>query len=836
MAAMKVNDRATNVYRLRDFLKKRYISDVLMPINADTKSPKFSHKGGGWTWDDLERQLPRLTTDDVEPDDVCILVKELVVVDADTNEACEALEEKHAAFRNTPKVKTKKGAHYYLERTPYCDEIGLYNGVRSKHAVEEDQQIDVRTITATGTAGVVVAPPSTNKEWVVSPWERPILEMPNEVADWLKELMNPLNKSSVGESGNQGRDGSTPGHEVPIEEHMHIIEVAEELLARVGGHDKCRYIKVTKNNLGFSVQFKGDRSCPGGKEKHVNNTFFVQLYNDGNAYYYCQSKECQQSYPLGKYITLQMVEEAEETEHNKRMLDVRFDPGYANSVFEKVIEGGDLDKLMAYTNRFFAAVRGPKPEIVEEVYNKSGKKRLGFIRRAVRCTKEAYSCCPWLFKGYKSKECVVKGWFEQVSQRWYTRYVFAPRNDQGPREYNMFCGLKVENKYDMKNWVPDYSKIQRILGHIYEVMVGGDKTAGDYFLTWLKVVFKERRKTGICPVFSSDQGTGKSTLWNWILEQIIGTANPQGKYEGEERGLEGTPGVRMDSEHQLTGKFNVVTVARLLILCDEIGLFGGCRQQSNKMKGLISETSKILERKGLDAFPVADDSNIVITTNEPYALRVEIGDRRYFVPSMGAHRVCDNAYFAALLGEMNAEGAAANFYHYVWNWEGDTSIIGRADCIPKTKAKQDLLNHSLPSVVKFIRRCIRKMCDGESTPEKSPVFTLDRLYPRYTMWFKTEGYEQAWAKPVALGEFKREFCLYTGLKQKNVGRHKVFDHKYGIVLPLTPQPVIEHMEARGIWVVAEEEEQEGGDYTWDLGLVGFENANTPPSWTFDDVL
>ncbi len=65
---------------------------------------------------------------------VGILLKPLVVVDADSAEEVTRWDTEWPMLHSVPMETTSKGAHYYFRRTTLCNELGLTNGPLNEHA------------------------------------------------------------------------------------------------------------------------------------------------------------------------------------------------------------------------------------------------------------------------------------------------------------------------------------------------------------------------------------------------------------------------------------------------------------------------------------------------------------------------------------------------------------------------------------------------------------------------------------------------------------------------------------------------------------------------------
>lgn len=90
--------------------------------------------------------------------------------------------------------------------------------------------------------------------------------------------------------------------------------------------------------------------------------------------------------------------------------------------------------LVEYLNRFFVIALNKKPEIVQLEYDQEGKHIVNFVRRSVRSHWDTYT--------HRFMQTV---WYKHDDRREVDRLTFElDPAAVGPREFNMFLGLKAE--------------------------------------------------------------------------------------------------------------------------------------------------------------------------------------------------------------------------------------------------------------------------------------------------------------------------------------------------------------------------------------------------------
>jgi phage/plasmid-associated DNA primase len=136
-----------------------------------------------------------------------------------------------------------------------------------------------------------------------------------------------------------------------------------------------------------------------------------------------------------------------------------------------------------------------------------------------------------------------------------------------------FKGLSVE---------PVAGKCDLYLRHVKEIICAGDEALYDYVMGWMAhAIQKPTELPGVALVLRGSQGTGKGTF-----------AQHFGKIFGHQfQHL-----VHMD---HLLGKFNAHLSSALVVFADEI-VWGGNKREAGQLKGIITETRRMMEAKFKD--------------------------------------------------------------------------------------------------------------------------------------------------------------------------------------------------------------------------------------------
>jgi hypothetical protein len=370
-----------------------------------------------------------------------------------------------------------------------------------------------------------------------------------------------------------------------------------------------------------------------------------------------------------------------------------FDPLYYNGLkqyarFQK--------EQLAYANRFFIQVKENNAGLLLLTYYPGEEGLQCDVVKSFKRFSETEFKVKWAeCIGDDTHDSFCSQWLSNPGKRSVSRLVFDPRGQTAADEFNLFLGLRIERVYNMDELVPDYDKIRLIRRHIKEVLSSNDEAIEHYIYCWLKDVIVRKRKTGVALVWISPPGCGKGIFWSsFIGHRVMG---------GDGYGDANAPFVQISDESKLVGKFNGLAMGRLLINGDELSNLGYMHSMSNALKGLITEPTVVIEKKGLDCITVKDYANYVFTSNNVRPVKVEREDRRYFVAKLNDAYRGDRRYFNCLFEEASSDEAAAQFYKFLMDYNTNGTDVRD---IPMTLTRQELMGHETPKPILFLAEWI----------------------------------------------------------------------------------------------------------------------------------
>jgi phage/plasmid-associated DNA primase len=186
----KINEIKKYLLNLCEYLNNNYPGTSLMPSREGGKIPLYAHKDEQYNMKIFKSK----GINECNHGALILLTEELIVVDIDDREMCDTFEDLIPEFKDTVICETNKGRHYYFRRT--MNSKCIKDGARQM----ENLEIDIKTITSSGTKGIISIPPSPNKIWVRELGKYEILDMPVDFTrlyiDKTKKTLDKENKNS----------------------------------------------------------------------------------------------------------------------------------------------------------------------------------------------------------------------------------------------------------------------------------------------------------------------------------------------------------------------------------------------------------------------------------------------------------------------------------------------------------------------------------------------------------------------------------------------------------------------------------------------------------------
>ncbi|WP_028869649.1 DUF5906 domain-containing protein [Psychromonas arctica] len=219
---------------------------------------------------------------------------------------------------------------------------------------------------------------------------------------------------------------------------------------------------------------------------------------------------------------------------------------------------------------------------------------------------------------------------------------FYPDITKSPKGcYNLFESWKCKSKQGDCTF---------IIQHIKNILCNGNEDAGHYFIQWLAHIFQHPDKKPTVAIFlKSVEGTGKGSLFR-LLQRILGVHASQ-----------------INGSQLVTRNFNSILISKLLIFADEVNLMSS--DTFDKIKGLISEPICQLEKKGVEAEPMANLARFIFASNHEEVFPAGKRERRFLLIEASSEKANDREYWKEFNRLINNGEFTSAFLHYLLNMD-----------------------------------------------------------------------------------------------------------------------------------------------------------------------
>jgi Family of unknown function (DUF5906) len=248
-------------------------------------------------------------------------------------------------------------------------------------------------------------------------------------------------------------------------------------------------------------------------------------------------------------------------------------------------------------------------------------------------------------------------WLDLPERSEYDAVTFQPgappiivveRADRIHRTINTYSGFSV---------VPDHvdsaNKCAKYLAHVHDNVAAGDETLYKYILDWMASGVQHPDHPGRSSLsMRGPPGCGKGVF-------ALGYGRLFGKHL-----------LHATHRDHVIGRFNAHQAETCLIFVDE-ALYAEIAGDAQVLKTMTSETTKVLERKGIDAIQIDNFARQIFATNAEHPIQIEHDDRRYpaiyvredksFADEPEQQRKANKrkAYFMPILDELKNGGSEA---------------------------------------------------------------------------------------------------------------------------------------------------------------------------------
>ena len=305
-------------------------------------------------------------------------------------------------------------------------------------------------------------------------------------------------------------------------------------------------------------------------------------------------------------------------------------------------------------------------------------------------------------------------WLKHPLRRTYENIIFDPaRPGNYGDSYNIFKGFAL---------VPAKGDCSLFWQHVKEVICSSREEYYEYVKKWMASVVQKPSLLGTALVLRGFQGTGKNKFVDYF-----------GK-------IFGLYFLTVTNLEHVCGKFNNHLKYAYLIHANE-AIWEGSKKEIGAIKALITDSTIIIEGKGRDAIPVDNCRHLIVSSNEDWAVPMDLDDRRFFVLDVSSHRKRDSEYFRLIEKEMLSGGLEALLYELLHE---DLSEFDLRQ-MPLNDSGFDIKMKGAGSVENYLYAALKEgglcLSPSKEQPEWGASASED-MYCYYRDWCKREGIRQ----------------------------------------------------------------------------------------------
>lgn len=319
----------------------------------------------------------------------------------------------------------------------------------------------------------------------------------------------------------------------------------------------------------------------------------------------------------------------------------------------------------------------------------------------------------------------VKSTYFNRMPKHHSKWYFEEYSDLRSITYQINKPILYEDKLNLcpkyKHQVSPYNdfptevkqKVDFMLNYIFEILANKNKSYYEFIMKWLANMI-QGNKNNSCLYLKGPQGIGKSTLFVFIRDYVIG--NDLSVETGSE---------------PIKSKFNGILAGKLLVMFEELETFSTNEwiAISSRLKRFITSNKMTIEKKGIDSYDVDNLNNYVILSNND-AVKDDDG-RRYFILDLATHRQKDRVFWDNIYKNCFNDQVGEAFFSKLN--EVDTTNFNPQD-FPITQSKLDSFAKRLEHHELFLK-------DEFVLRKKAIAHTVDELLTKYQDYCTYNNYK-----------------------------------------------------------------------------------------------
>jgi len=324
-------------------------------------------------------------------------------------------------------------------------------------------------------------------------------------------------------------------------------------------------------------------------------------------------------------------------------------------------------------------------------------------------------------------------WMGWANRRQYEGVVFMPEKNAGPRWYNLWRGFSVAPSGKAK-----HPALDLFLEHAMKNVCGNCPTLFNWLMGYFAhMVQRPWEKPLVALVFKGAKGTGKNAL----VERV--------------GSLLGSHFLVADNDRYLLGNFNSHLESNLFFVLDEAA-WAGDKRAEGRLKGLVTGSRHIIERKGKEPYQVDNLTRVAIIGNEDWLVPASQDERRFAVFCLGEGRKQDRKFFQDMREGME-RGGYAHLLRYLLDFDLSTVDVNDA---PKTEALIEQKHASLDTVQQWWLDCLAsgQIAGGDWGGEWPDQVPTNRLRAALARWARERNIRSRLPEEIGFGRIIKKIA------------------------------------------------------------------------------
>lgn len=289
--------------------------------------------------------------------------------------------------------------------------------------------------------------------------------------------------------------------------------------------------------------------------------------------------------------------------------------------------------------------------------------------------------CQLKYTEHGKKECFINRWLKDENMKVYEDMDIYPNESKCPKNiFNLWIPFECER------YTNQYEKNQEGLDmylHLIKVLCNNEQHIFDFVCKWIgQMIVYPEIKTYIL-TFISNQGAGKNTLIRGLIKML-----------GSKKVLETT-----NPKRDIWGDFNGPLMDSFLVNLNELSK-KETLEAEGKIKGLITDSTITVNRKGVNQTTIKSYHRFIITTNKDDPISTSNDDRRNLIIRSSDDLINNKDFFDKLYKLLDDDNVIRTIYDHFKNLP-DLDKFHKMP-IPKTSYQTELKKLSLTPPEQFL--------------------------------------------------------------------------------------------------------------------------------------